>query len=108
MKKLAADFVYVREMRESEYYPPHLVNKVRDAIREVVTFIEAGTASTDAIQAKLDAMTEQINDLQSDFEDEDSEIETVARESIAATVGQILEYFDVDIDIEKAIRDRDW
>ena len=38
----------------------------------------------------------------------DSEIETVARECIAAAVAYILEWFNIPIDTEEAIRERDW
>ena len=38
----------------------------------------------------------------------DSEIETVARDSIAVTIGYILDWFNIDIDMETAIRERDW
>jgi hypothetical protein len=48
-------------------------------------------------------MTIKINDLQTEFDENDSEIETVARESIAATIEYILKYFNVNIDIETAI-----
>ena len=58
---------------------------------------------------KLDEMTaEKINDLQEEFDKNDSEIETVARDSIGVTVEEILDYFGIDIDIEEAIRERDW
>jgi hypothetical protein len=53
-------------------------------------------------------MTLTINELQNDFADHSSEIETGARESIAETIGRILAHFNVDIDIEEAIRERDW
>lgn len=49
-----------------------------------------------------------INDLQEAFDENDSEIETVARESIAASVAYILKWFDIPIDTEEAIRERDW
>lgn len=53
-------------------------------------------------------MTRAINDLQEEFDENDSEIETVARESIAVTVGDILGWFGIDIDTETALRERDW
>jgi archaellum component FlaC len=84
------------------------VDKVRDAIQKVVVFIEAGGRSNEEIQEELDRMTESINDLQSEFSDAGSEIETGARESIGATVAEILRHFEIDIDIETAIRARDW
>ena len=49
-------------------------------------------------------MTLAINDLQEEFDENDSEIETVARDSIGVTVGYILDWFGIDIDVEDAIR----
>ena len=106
-KKLRPDFQFLKEMYADKYFPEFLVNKLRDMIKELVTFIEAGHTK-DEIQDELDAMVSKINDLQEEFYTNDSEIETVARESIAATVEEILIYFDVFIDIEEALRDRDW
>ena len=53
-------------------------------------------------------MTLAINDLQEEFEENDSEIETVARDSIAVTLEYILQWFDIAIDVETALRERDW
>ncbi len=53
-------------------------------------------------------MTLAINDLQEEFDENDSEIETVARDSIGVTVGYILDWFGIDIDVEDAIGERDW
>ena len=47
-------------------------------------------------------------DLQEEFNENDSEIETVARDCIGGTVAYILKWFDISIDIEEAIRERDW
>jgi hypothetical protein len=41
---------------------------------------------------ELDKAITAINELQTDFEENDSEIETVARESIGETIHQILKY----------------
>ena len=53
-------------------------------------------------------MTRGINDLQEEFEENDSELETEARESIGEAVAYILRWFDLDLDVEEAIRERDW
>jgi hypothetical protein len=53
-------------------------------------------------------MTIAINDLTDEFYQNDSEIETVARESIAATIKSVLQSFKIDIDIEDALREREW
>lgn len=42
------------------------------------------------------------------LEENDSELETVARESIATSVEYVLSWFGIDIDIEDAIGERDW
>ena len=60
------------------------------------------------IQNKFDEMTVAINALEEEFEANDSELETVARDSIGETVAYILKWFDIDIDVEEAIRERDW
>lgn len=106
-KRLPADFAILKKMYQDEYFPKFLVDKVRDAIKELVAFIEQGHTK-DEIQDELDNMTAKINDLQEEFYSNNSEIETTARESIAGTVEEILIYFDVYIDIEEALRDRDW
>ena len=56
----------------------------------------------------LDKKITKSNDIEDEFDENDSEIETVARDSIGVTVEKILEYFGIDIDIEEAIRERDW
>ncbi|MBS1598175.1 MAG: hypothetical protein JST75_08115 [Bacteroidetes bacterium] len=107
-KKLPRDFEYLKDMYEDGYFPNFLVDKVRDLIKNVVLFIEEGDHSKDEIQTAFDQMTLGINGLQEQFEENDSEIETVARESIGDTVDKILSYFNIDIDVEEAIRERDW
>lgn len=53
-------------------------------------------------------MTIGINDLEDEFYENESEIETVARDSIGVTVEYVLKWFGIDIDIEEAIREREW
>ncbi|TKI50728.1 hypothetical protein FC748_03175 [Lysinibacillus tabacifolii] len=95
-------------MYEDSYYPTFLVNKIKENIMKVVHFIEEGHHTIEEVQEKLDEMTVAINELQDEFYEHDSEIETVARDSIAITVEEILQYFEIDIDIEEAVRERDW
>lgn len=106
--KLPNDFSYLKEMYDDDYFPNELVDKVKKEIQNVVEFIEEGGHSNEEIQDAFDKMTININDLQEEFEESDSEIETIARESIGETVASILKYFKIDIDIEEAIRERDW
>ena len=107
-KKLPEDFKYLPEMYADQYFPNFLVDKVKNVIKEVVVFIEEGDHETVEIQEAFDKMTLSINVLEDEFYENDSEIETGARESIGETVQRILEYFEIDIDTEEAIRERDW
>ena len=106
--KLPADFAYLPEMYQDEYFPDFLVDKIKGAIQRAVRFIEEGNHSTAEIQGAFDEMTLAINDLEADFADHDSELETGARESIADTVGGIIAHFGLDIDLEDALQERDW
>ncbi len=107
-KKLPANFEYLKDMYEDAYFPDFLVTKLKDIIKETASFIEEGNHSKDEIQASFDKMTLQLNELQEEFEENDSELETGARESIGDTVEKIITYFEIDIDVEEAIRERDW
>lgn len=77
-------------------------------MENVITFLETGERDSEEIQSKFDEMTLAINDLQEEFEENQSELETVAREIIAETVEYILEWFNIDMDVEDAIGERDW
>jgi hypothetical protein len=106
--KLPTDFEFLPDMYQADYFPNSEVDKVKAAIQKVVTYLEKGETSTKKIQKKLDSMTYTINELQDDFVDHNSDIETGARESIAETVERVLMHFNIDIDIEEAIRVREW
>lgn len=108
MKKFDENYVLLEEMYNDGYFPNFLVDKVKELICPVIVMLENGETDKKIIQDGLDKMTLAINDLQEEFEDNDSEIETVARDSIGETVGYILNWFGIDIDIEDAIGERDW
>lgn len=108
MKKFDADYKILKDMYEDGYFPDFLVDKVRDLVQNVIAFLETGETDLEKIQEKFDEMTLAINDLQEEFEENDSEIETGARESIGETVEYILQWFDIDMDVEDAIGEREW
>ena len=108
MKKFDPNYKLLDEMYQDDYYPAFLVDKVKDEIQKVIDLLESGETDTDVIQEKLDKAVLAINDLQEEFDENDSEIETVARDCIGVTIAYILEWFDIPIDPEEAIRERDW
>lgn len=108
MKPFDTNYKLLDEMYNDDYYPTFLVNKVKDELQKVIDLLESGETDIEVVQEKLDEAVCGINDLQEEFDENDSEIETVARDCIGVTVAYILEWFDISIDIEEAIRERDW
>ncbi len=108
MKKFDINYVLLNEMYQDDYYPNFLVDKIRNELQKVIDLLETGEKDINIIQEKMDEIICSINNLQDEFDENDSEIETVARDCIGETVGYILDYFDIPIDVEEAIRERDW
>ena len=108
MKKFDENYELLAEMYRDGYFPDFLVDKVKELIQTVIGFLETGERDTEKVQSKFDEMTVAINDLEEEFEEHDSELETVARDSIGETVSYILKWFDLDLDVEDAIREREW
>ena len=90
MKAFDPNYKLLEEMYQDNYYPTFLVDKVKDELQKVIALLESGETDTEVVQETLDEAVCGINDLQEEFDEHDSEIETVARECIAATVAYIL------------------
>ena len=108
MKAFDPNYKLLDEMYQDDYYPAFLVDKVKDEIQRVIDLLESGETDTEVVQEKLDEAVLAINDLQEEFDENESEIETVARDCIGVTIDYILKWFDIPIDMEEAIRERDW
>ncbi len=108
MSRFNPEYVLLSEMYEDGYFPDFLVDKVKAELEDVIDILEAGETDPETLQARLDEMTLAINDLEEEFEAHGSELETVARESIGDAVAHILDWFDIPIEVEEAIREREW
>ena len=108
MKTFDPNYKLLDEMYQDDYYPTFLVDKVKDEFQKVIDLLESGETDIEVIQNTLDEAVCGINDLQDEFFENNSEIETVARDCIGVTVDYILKWFGIPIDMEEAIRERDW
>ena len=108
MKAFDPNYKLLDEMYQDDYYPAFLVDKVKAQLQKVIDLLEIGETDTEVVQETLDEAICRINNLQDEFYENDSEIETVARDCIGVTVAYILEWFDIPIDTEEAIREREW
>lgn len=80
-----ADYPFLAGMYDDDYFPKPQVD-LKAILLELCVQIETDKPATpDALLKLTHAATERINDLQEDFEEHDSEIETVARESSRRT-----------------------
>lgn len=99
---------YLADMYRDGYFPDFLVDKIKASLKEVAAILDGGEKDLAMIQNAFDNAIRQINDLEDEFNEHDSEIETVARESIGETVYLMLKHYQIDIDCETAIREREW
>ncbi|MFD8599950.1 DUF5713 family protein [Kitasatospora sp. NPDC059646] len=106
----AAGHEFLRELAGDAYYPPHLVERGRAVLRALCERIEAERpAGLGELYALTHAATEEFNELAEDFEEADSEIETVARDAIGADFAFVAAaYGFAEADVEELIAPRDW
>ena len=69
MKKFDADYDLLDSTYRDGYFPDFLVDKVKELVENVITFLETGERDSEEIQSKFDEMTLAINDLQEEFEE---------------------------------------
>lgn len=108
METFIEDHIWLEDMYEDHYYPKFLVDKLKMVIMNMAEYLSAGGHDKEEVQEKFDEMAININNLQEEFYENDSELETVARECIASDVQQLIEHFSLDINIEEALREREW
>ncbi|MHC6204118.1 DUF5713 family protein [Breznakiellaceae bacterium SP9] len=100
--------LYLVDMYKDGYYPDFLVDKIKNLLKEAVEYLESGEHDMGDIQKVFDKAIIGINDLAEEFDENDSEIETVARESIGQTIRDIIKHFNLNVDDETLMQERDW
>ncbi|GAA4882899.1 DUF5713 family protein [Kitasatospora terrestris] len=105
-----ARHAFLEAMYADGYYPDHVVDLGKAVLVRLCERIEAERpADLGALYVLTAAATEEFNELQTAFEEADSEIETVARETIAEDFWFVATaYGFADADIEELVAERDW
>lgn len=105
-----AAYPFLAEMAASTYYPDVPVQHGIALLHALCERIEAEQpADLDALYVITNETTEQFNELQDEFADAGSEIETVARECICVDILTIAQaYGFADADIEELTAERDF
>jgi hypothetical protein len=77
-------YSFLKEMSNDDYFPNAVVNKGKNLLLDLCLQIEAEKpANLEELYKLTHLVTDKFNDLQEDFEENGSEIETTARECIA-------------------------
>ncbi|MDO4878117.1 MAG: DUF5713 family protein [Neisseria sp.] len=105
-----AGYTFLKVMYDDDYFPPELVRKGEDILVELCRKIEADPPQDlDGLYLLTHEATERFNDLAEDFDEAESEIETVARDTIATDMKYIAEVYGFDhADIEELVAPREW
>lgn len=97
---------FLKGLHGDGYYPDHAVDRGKEILLRLCERIEAERpADLAALYVLTQAATDEFNDLQ----DDDFDIETVAREEIAEEFWFVANaYGFADADVEELIATRDW
>lgn len=103
------EYSFLKEMYEDQYFPNHCVDKGKDILINLCLKIENKNPSNlEELYKFTHESTDEFNDLQEEFDKNDSEIETGARECIAMDFEFIAQSYGFEADIEELIATRDW
>ena len=102
------EHTFLQPMLADSYFPKHLVAKGQDLLRQLAERIEREAPEGEAVYELTRATTCAFNELQREFCEAGSDIETAARDAIGSDIEFILKAYGYDVDIEKAIGNRDW
>lgn len=108
--KTMQGYVFLKDMYADSYFPGDLVKKIEGVLRELCIELERRMPSSlEELYVMTHAATNKINELQAEFNERGSDIETGAREAIAEDFSAIARaYGFTEADTEELIATRDW
>ena len=103
------DYAFLQEMYEDQYFPDFLVDKCKSILVHLCEAIEKQKpADTESLLVLTHAATEEINELEDEFMQNESELETGAREALGENFDVIVKAYGFDVDVEDVIEPRNW
>ena len=102
-------YPFLEGMYEDSYFPIFLVDKCKDILVQLSLKVEEKQPENlESLYQLTHAATNKFNDLEDEFFENESEIETAAREVIAEDFDFISKAFGYEADIEELIATREW
>ena len=103
------DHAFLDCMYQDTYFPKFLVDKCKNILLEVCQKIETNKpGNLEELYKLTHEATDQLNELQDEFLENDSEMETGARECLAMEFGFVAQAYDFEADVEELIATREW
>jgi hypothetical protein len=103
------NYAFLKEMYQDSYYPKFLVDMGKQILVNLCEKIESQKPKDENELYLLTRIaTEEFNRLAEKFDENGSEIETVARDCIGMDFSYIAKAYSFDADIEELIATRDW
>jgi hypothetical protein len=102
-------YSFLEDMYSDEYFPPFLVDKIKAILLTLCEEIES-KKPTDlpGLYELTHAAVEKINLLEDEFLENESELETGAREAMSLDFDFIATAYGFDADPEDLIENREW
>ncbi len=105
----AESYEFLKDMYEDAYFPDFLVDKAKSILVNLCFKIEKDRPdSLESLYKLTHQATDEFNELQEEFENDGSELETVARDCIAVDFENIAKIYGFDADIEELTANREW
>lgn len=96
-------------MYADEYFPDHVVNACKSVLVDMCHQIESERPqNVGALYVITHRATERLNDLQEVFDENGSELETAARESLGMEFDFIAKAYGFEADVEALMAPREW
>ncbi len=103
------NYEFLKDMYQDDYFPEHLVDKGKAILIDLCRQIEIQEPSSlEELYTLTHAATERFNDLEDEFAENESEMETAAAEAIAMDFAFIAVSYGYDADVEELIGPRTW
>lgn len=103
------DYVFLDCMYKDPYFPKFLVDKCKNILLNLCIDIETEKPKNlEELYILTHNATNEINNLQDEFYENNSEIETGARECLGLDFEIVSKAYGFDPDIEELIATRDW
>ena len=101
-------YILLEELYEDSFYPDFLIDKIKYLLEDFINFVEQKPKNMADVGDKIYDLIQNANSLQYEFLDNDSEYDNIAREYLIRNLEYIIQWFNLPINLEEALAEREW